>query len=321
MTVKRHPSSRTNAKLRKRIRESPESDRALALKLGLNRKTIAKWRSRPTTSDARRGPTHPVSTLLDAAEEALIVLFRKRTRLPLDECLKRLKPMVPRLSRSSLHRCFRRYGVSTIPKGRAQKPIEDDDRPSSPFFMLEIHAVRGYPGHYLYSAICSLSRFVFAEFLAVPFERAGARFLSQLIKNAPIRVEAVRTNNHPTFVASGQPSPDSDSEIQPHLFREIRLNHQVRHSVIRTKDPTPKMIQKGWRDVAWPKGPKKRPYKNRGSKADAKMDLMHRKYVLKEPQTTECEPETRLPRFETVIEPQDRRIWALLNKSIRRRRK
>jgi len=91
MTRKLHPCARTNAMLRREIQESSETNKALAAGLGLNLKTVAKWRSRTTTSDARKGP-RPVSTVLSATEEALIVVFRKHTRLPLDVCLAHLKP-------------------------------------------------------------------------------------------------------------------------------------------------------------------------------------------------------------------------------------
>jgi hypothetical protein len=86
MTRKLHPCARTNATLRRQIQESLETNKALAARHGLNLKTVAKWRSRPTTSDARKGP-RPVSTVLSAAEEALIVVFHKHTRFPLDICL------------------------------------------------------------------------------------------------------------------------------------------------------------------------------------------------------------------------------------------
>ena len=82
MTRKLHPCARTNATLRREIQESLETNKALAARLGLNLKTVAKWRSRATTSDARKGP-RPASTVLSATEEALIVVFRKHTRFPL----------------------------------------------------------------------------------------------------------------------------------------------------------------------------------------------------------------------------------------------
>ena len=103
MTRKLHPCARTNAKLRREIQESTETNKALAARLGLNVKTVAKWRSRTTTSDARKGPKRPASTVLSPVEEALIIVFRKHTRLPLNACLAHLKPRIPALSRSARH--------------------------------------------------------------------------------------------------------------------------------------------------------------------------------------------------------------------------
>ena len=79
---------------------------------------MAKWRSRTTTEEAVRGPK-PASTVLTPAEEAAIVLFRQQTLLPLDDCLYALQQAIPHLSRSALHRCFQRHGISRLPPSKA----------------------------------------------------------------------------------------------------------------------------------------------------------------------------------------------------------
>ena len=146
MTRKLHPCARTNSKLRREIQQSEESDRALAARLGLNPKTVAKWRSRTTTEDARKGPTRPVPTMLSAVQEALIVVFRKHTRLPLNASLAHLKPRIPALSRSTLHRCLKRYGVSRIPKDLAKRPTEFELGAESSDYAIEISAMSGEAG-------------------------------------------------------------------------------------------------------------------------------------------------------------------------------
>src|SRR5208337_2485390 len=143
MTRKLHPCARTNAKLRREIQESAEANKALAARLGLNVKTVAKWRSRTTTSDARKGPKRPASTVLSAVEEALIVVFRKHTRLPLNACLAHLKPRIPALSRSALHRCLKRYGVSRIPKDLAKRPTEFELGAEPSDYAIELCAMPG----------------------------------------------------------------------------------------------------------------------------------------------------------------------------------
>ena len=52
---------------------------------------------------------------LTAAEEAIAVAFRRRTLLPLDDVLGCLRDTIPNLSRSALHRCRQRLGISRRP--------------------------------------------------------------------------------------------------------------------------------------------------------------------------------------------------------------
>jgi hypothetical protein len=86
--------------------------------LGINTKTVAKWRKRQTSEDMKTGPKEPRSTVLTEAEEAMVVAFRRHTLLPLDDCLYALQPTIPHLTRSSLHRCLQRHGISRLPDVR-----------------------------------------------------------------------------------------------------------------------------------------------------------------------------------------------------------
>jgi hypothetical protein len=54
------------------------------------------------------------STTLTQTEEALVVAFRRHTLLPLNDCLYALKPWIPHLTRSALHRCLQRHGISRL---------------------------------------------------------------------------------------------------------------------------------------------------------------------------------------------------------------
>jgi hypothetical protein len=62
------------------------------------------------------GPRSPHSTVLTLAEEAMVVEFRRRTLLPLDDVLGCLRDSIPKLTRSSLHRCLERHGISRLPE-------------------------------------------------------------------------------------------------------------------------------------------------------------------------------------------------------------
>ena len=69
-----------------------------------------------SVSDLPTGPKQPRSTVLSAEEEAVVVAFRRHSLLPLDDCLYALQPTIPHLTRSSLHRCLQRHGISRLPQ-------------------------------------------------------------------------------------------------------------------------------------------------------------------------------------------------------------
>ena len=56
------------------------------------------------------GPREKRSSTLSPAEEAIVVEFRQRTLLPLDDVLGRLRDHIPKLTRRALHRCLLRHG-------------------------------------------------------------------------------------------------------------------------------------------------------------------------------------------------------------------
>lgn len=53
--------------------------------------------------------------VLSAAEEAVLVEFRRRTLQPLDDVMGAQRENIPELTRSSLHRCLARHGISRLP--------------------------------------------------------------------------------------------------------------------------------------------------------------------------------------------------------------
>ncbi len=117
-----HGSARTTAAIRRALQRSEESVRALARRYGISPTTVQKWRKRGTTADRPMGPSEPKSTVLSLEQEAMIVAFRRHTLLPLDDCLYALQPSIPGLTRSSLHRCLQRHGISRLPDLEGDKP-------------------------------------------------------------------------------------------------------------------------------------------------------------------------------------------------------
>ena len=123
-----HGSATTTEAVRRAIQHSQESLRALAGRYGINQKTVAKWKGRTSVADLPTGPREARSTVLSVEEEAVVVAFRRHTLLPLDDCLYALQSTIPHRTRSSLHRCLQRHGISRLHLGEAAACDEDDYR-------------------------------------------------------------------------------------------------------------------------------------------------------------------------------------------------
>jgi len=126
-----HGCATTTEAVRRAIQNSQDPSaaqdeglRALAKRYGINQKTVAKWKKREAVCDLPTGPKDAKSTVLTIEEEAIIVAFRKHTLLPLDDCLYALLATIPHLTRSSLHRCLQRHGISRLPDVAGTKPAK-----------------------------------------------------------------------------------------------------------------------------------------------------------------------------------------------------
>ena len=150
-----HGCATTTEAVRRAIQNSQESLRSLAKRYGINQKTVAKWKERETVADLPTGPKEAKSTVLSIEEEAIIVAFRRHTLLPLDDCLYALQPTIPHLTRSSLHRCLQRHGISRLPEVEGSKPSKKKFK-AYPigYFHIDIAELQTAEGKlYLYVAI------------------------------------------------------------------------------------------------------------------------------------------------------------------------
>jgi transposase InsO family protein len=196
-----HGCATTTEAIRRAIQHSQESLRALARRYGINPKTVDKWKKRPSVADLPTGPKEARSSVLSAEDEAIIVAFRRHTLLPLDDCLYALQATIPHLTRSSLHRCLQRHGISRLPEVAGDKP---DKRKFKAYpigyFHIDIAEVQTAEGKlYLFVAIDRTSKFAFTELHAKATTRTAADFLHALIKAVPYKVHTVLTDNGTHF--------------------------------------------------------------------------------------------------------------------------
>lgn len=86
----------------------------MAAELGVSQTTIRRWRGRTTVGDHSHTPKR-LQTSFSPMEEALVCELRTRLQLPLDDIVEVMRRCVnDKLSRSAVHRCLKRHGVSRI---------------------------------------------------------------------------------------------------------------------------------------------------------------------------------------------------------------
>ena len=234
-----HRSATTTAAVRRAIQHSQESLRTLARRHGINPKTVAKWRKRDSTTDRRTGPSVPKSTVLSVEQEAIIVAFRKHTLLPLDDCLYALQPTIPQLTRSSLHRCLERHGISRLPEVEGDKPSRKKFA-SYPigFFHIDLAEVRTAQGKlYLFVAIDRTSKFVVVELVEKADMRAATAFLEALVEAVPYRIHTVLTDNGIQFADLPKNRQGPTARFRGHPFDRTCHVHGIQHRLTKPNHP------------------------------------------------------------------------------------
>src|ERR671920_153859 len=199
-----HGSARTTPRVRAELQASQESTRALAARHGLNPKTVAKWGARQPTADTPMGPRQPRSTVLTGAEEAIIVEFRRRTLLPLDDVLGCLREVIPTLSRSALHRCLERHGISRLPR--------DEEKTS----------------RRKRSAATAIG-FVHVAFYDVNTKLNGAAFLREVVAAFPYQIHTVLTDNGMAFADLPRYRDGPTARWMGHIFDRVCREHGIEH--------------------------------------------------------------------------------------------
>ena len=186
--------------------------------------------------------------MLSREEEAIIVAFRRHTLLPLDDCLYALQAILPHLTRSSLHRCLQRHGISRLPNTDGDKPRRAKfKRYPIGFFHIDLAEVRTEQGKlYLLVAIDRTSKFAFVELHERVTRRVAGNFLRALIAAVPYRVHTVLTDNgtHFTEPSGNTWTPDEIKDMlarkqlfRAHAFELACAQNDVDHRLTKPRHP------------------------------------------------------------------------------------
>ena len=187
------------------------------------------------------GPRDPRSTILSAAEEAIIVEFRRRTLLPLDDVMGCLRNAIPKLTRSALHRCLQRHGISRL-------PVSDDTLKRGRFAEAKIGFVhidscelRLTEGKLImFLAIDRVSKFTVVEFHQSAGKMEGAAFLRHVVDTFPYALHTVLTDNGMAFANLPKNRgryPEMEAMFGGHIFDRVCKEHGIEHRLTKPYHP------------------------------------------------------------------------------------
>jgi transposase InsO family protein len=177
--------------------------------------------------------------VLTTEDEAIVVAFRRHTLLPLDDCLYALQATIPHLTRSSLHRCLQRHGISRLPDIDGDKPVRKKFK-AYPigFFHIDIAEVQTAEGKlYLYVAIDRTSKFAFVQVARKTGRTSASAFLTALIEAVPYKIHTVLTDNGIQFTFPPRYADGPTARYMTHMFDMRCRENGIEHRLTKVKHP------------------------------------------------------------------------------------
>jgi transposase-like protein len=188
------------------------------------------------------GPARPRSTTLTEAEEAIVVEFRRRTLLPLDDVLGCLRESIPSLSRSTLHRCLVRHGISRLPKGDENTSKRKRFAETTIGYVhVDVCELRLTEGKlFMFLAIDRTSKFTHIAFLDANTKLNGAAFLRAVVAAFPYQIHTVLTDNGMAFAdlpKNRGRHPAMEAIFGGHIFDRVCHQHGIEHRLTQPYHP------------------------------------------------------------------------------------
>ena len=176
----------------------------------------------------------------------MIVEFRRRTLLPLDDVMGCLKDSIPNLTRSSLHRCLGRHGISRLPDSREKASKRGKFAETTIGYVHLDHCeLRLTDGKlHMFLAIDRVSKFTYVEFHDRTKMLNGSAFLHSVIEAFPYRIHTVLTDNGMAFAdlqrtgAGSLASGGRTCSIAPALHTASSTSSPSRITLGRTAKPS-----------------------------------------------------------------------------------
>ncbi len=173
--------------------------------------------------------------------------------LPLDDCLYALQPSIPHLTRSALHRCLQRHGISRLPDVCGDKPKRAKfKRYPIGFFHIDIAEVQTAEGKlFLFVASDRTSKFAVVQLVEKANRKTAWEFLEHLLDVVPYRIHTILTDNGIQFAE--QPRNRNTPYSRQMRFDMICEANGIEHRLTKPNHPWSSEDQKTIRGIVFPR--------------------------------------------------------------------
>ncbi|MBB5696074.1 hypothetical protein FHS87_004142 [Roseomonas pecuniae] len=184
-------------------------------------------------------PARPRSTVLTEAEEAIVVEFRRRTLLPLDDVLGCLRETIPALSRNALHRCLARLGIPRLPENEEMASKRKRFAETTIGYLhIDVCGLRRADGRlFMFLAIDKVFKFTHVAFLDANTKMNGAAFLREVVDVFPEAIHTVLTDNGMAFADMPKYRDGSTARWMGHIFDRVCHENDIEHRLIKPYHP------------------------------------------------------------------------------------
>jgi IS30 family transposase len=145
-----------------------------------------------------------------------------------------LQPTLPHPSRSALHRCLQRHGISRLPEVGGDKPAKKRfKRYPIGYFHIDLAEVRTAEGKLnLFVAIDRTAKFAFVRLEKRARKMEAAQFLRDLLQALPYRIHTVLTDNGIQFTNRAL-----DAHAFAHIFDRVCSENGIEHRLTKVRHP------------------------------------------------------------------------------------
>jgi len=148
-----------------------------------------------------------------------------------------VQPSIPHLTRSALHRCLQRHGISRLPDVEGDKPKRQKfKRYPIGFFLIDIAEVQTAEGKlYLFVGIDRTSKFAVTQLVATADRKTAWEFLQHMLEAVPYQGHTILTDNGIQF--ADQPRNRNTITFRPMRFDMICEANGIEHRLTKPNHP------------------------------------------------------------------------------------